>query len=48
MTRLPKKRGITQVGEDKSLILRQINSLKLVTVSSYQLKTLTPIYQVTC
>jgi hypothetical protein len=23
MTRLPKKRGITQVGEDKSLILRQ-------------------------
>jgi hypothetical protein len=22
MTRLPKKRGITQVGEDKSLILR--------------------------
>jgi len=24
MTRLPKKRGITQVEEDKSLILRQI------------------------
>ena len=24
MTRLPKKRGITQDGEDKSLILRQI------------------------
>ena len=25
MTRLPKKRGITQVEEDKSLILRQLN-----------------------
>jgi len=25
MTRLPKKRGITQVEEDKSLILRQIH-----------------------
>jgi hypothetical protein len=25
MTRLPKKRGITQDGEDKSLILRQKN-----------------------
>ena len=24
MTRLPKKRGITQVEEDKSLILRQV------------------------
>jgi hypothetical protein len=27
MTRLPKKRGITQVEEDKSLILRQIHFL---------------------
>jgi hypothetical protein len=26
MTRLPKKRGITQDGEDKSLILRQSNN----------------------
>jgi hypothetical protein len=25
MTRLPKKRGITQDGEDKSLILRRLN-----------------------
>jgi hypothetical protein len=25
MTRLPKKRGITQVEEDKSLILRRLN-----------------------
>jgi hypothetical protein len=25
MTRLPKKRGITQVEEDKSLILRQLS-----------------------
>ena len=30
MTRLPKKRGITQVEEDKSLILRQINYARLV------------------
>jgi hypothetical protein len=29
MTRLPKKRGITQVEEDKSLILRQF-SAKLI------------------
>jgi hypothetical protein len=27
MNRLPKKRGITQDGEDKSLILRQIHFL---------------------
>jgi hypothetical protein len=25
MNRLPKKRGITQIGEDKSLILRRLN-----------------------
>jgi hypothetical protein len=30
MTRLPKKRGITQVGEDKSLILRQKVHLKAI------------------
>ena len=29
MTRLPKKRGITQVEEDKSLILRQMYSFNL-------------------
>jgi len=29
MTRLPKKRGITQVEEDKSLILRSFHSLRL-------------------
>jgi hypothetical protein len=28
MTRLPKKRGITQDGEDKSLILRSEGSFK--------------------
>ena len=31
MTRLPKKRGITQVEEDKSLILRQVSELKTYT-----------------
>ena len=30
MTRLPKKRGITQDGEDKSLILRQITAIFLM------------------
>ena len=30
MTRLPKKRGITQVEEDKSLILRSFHSLRLI------------------
>ncbi len=29
MTRLPKKRGITRVEEDKSLILRSVNAITL-------------------
>ena len=34
MTRLPKKRGITQAEEDKSLILRQKVHLKAISLSS--------------
>jgi hypothetical protein len=32
MTRLPKKRGITQVEEDKSLILRQNYGISIVII----------------
>jgi hypothetical protein len=32
MTRLPKKRGITQVEEDKSLILRQVTGVYKISV----------------